>query len=143
MEDQRMSESSIECRFDEQLPGDHVLALHRVCDWSAADKPDELLMALAGSDSVVSAWQGEQLLGLGNAISDGAMVVYYPHLLVNPKYHRAGIGRQIMERLGDRYRRFHQQVLLAVDDAYGFYQRVGFQDTRGVRPMWIYQGFDL
>jgi hypothetical protein len=31
-------------------------------------------MALAGSDSVVSAWQGEQLLGLGNAISDGAVL---------------------------------------------------------------------
>jgi GNAT superfamily N-acetyltransferase len=138
-----MNKSAIEFRFDKQLPRDQVLALYRACRWSAAEKPDELLRALAGSDSVVSAWDGDRLLGLGNAISDGAMVVYYPHLLVDPEYHRAGIGRQIVERLAERYRRFHQQVLLAVDDAYGFYQRVGFQDTRGVRPMWIYQGSDM
>jgi hypothetical protein len=77
VEDQRMSESSIEFRFDKQLPLAQVLALYRACHWSAADKPDELLMALAGSDNAVSAWQGDELLGLGNAISDGVMVVYY------------------------------------------------------------------
>jgi hypothetical protein len=80
MEEHRMSKSSIEFRFDKQFPRDQVLALYRACQWSAADKPSELLMALAGSDNVVSAWQSEQLLGLGNAISDGAMVVYYGHL---------------------------------------------------------------
>jgi hypothetical protein len=48
-----MSESSIEFRFDKQLPLAQVLALYRACHWSAADKPDELLMALAGSDNVV------------------------------------------------------------------------------------------
>ena len=135
--------SSIEFRFDKQLQRDQVLALYRACRWSAAEKPDQLLAALAGSDSVVSAWQGGRLIGLGNAISDGAMVVYYPHLLVDPEHQRAGIGRQIMEHLRERYRAFHQQVLLSVDDAFDFYQRLGFQDTRGVRPMWIYQGSDM
>ena len=138
-----MTTPTIQFRYDKQLPRDQVVALYRACRWSAAEKPDELLRALAGSDSVVSAWDGDRLLGLGNAISDGAMVVYYPHLLVNPEFHRVGIGRRIIERLAVRYRGFHQQVLLAVDDAYGFYRRVGFEDTRGVRPMWIYRGSDM
>jgi GNAT superfamily N-acetyltransferase len=33
-------------------------------------------------------------VGLGNAISDGALVVYYPHMLVLPEYQGRGIGRR-------------------------------------------------
>jgi hypothetical protein len=48
-----------------------------------------------------------------------------------------------MDHMAISYRHFHQQVLLVVEDASGFYQRVGFEDTRGVRPMWMYKGTDL
>jgi GNAT superfamily N-acetyltransferase len=138
-----MENDVIEIRDEKELPREKVLALYQACRWSAADKPDELLRALAGSHSVISAWKGEELLGLANAISDGALVVYYPHLLVSPSHQQSGIGRRIMQKMNERYGSLHQQVLLAVDDAYGFYQRLGFRDTAGVRPMWVYHGSDM
>ena len=119
-----------------------MLQLYSKCGWSAAHKPRELLKALSGSDAVVSAWHGQTLVGLGNAISDGALVVYYPHLLVLPAYQRAGLGRRIMKDLQRRYSGFHQQVLLAVPDAAPFYEAIGFAPATSVKALWVYEDTD-
>jgi hypothetical protein len=91
---------------------------------------------------VVSAWDGERLVGLGNAITDGGLVVYYPHLLVHPDYQRRGIGREIMRQLMARYDGYHQHAILADGEAVPFYRECGFTEPSGVRPMWIYEGSD-
>lgn len=132
----------IEFREDCELPEDQVLHLYSECGWSAATKPQELFRALSNSDTVVSAWHQATLVGLGNAISDGALVVYYPHLLVLPSYQRFGIGRKIMSRLQQRYSGFHQQVLLAVLDAVPFYERLGLIPAQSVKALWIYDDSD-
>lgn len=137
-----MDLDNIEFRDDCELPENQVLHLYSECRWSSATKPRELLRALSNSDSVVSAWHQATLVGLGNAISDGALVVYYPHLLVLPPYQRSGIGRSIMNRLQQRYLGFHQQVLLAVLDAVPFYERLGFVQAQSVKALWIYDDSD-
>lgn len=125
------------------LPREEVLALYRSNGWSSADKPEELMAALAGSHSVVTAWAGARLLGLGNAISDGHLVVYYPHLLVHPDCRGQGVGRRIMARMTEKYRGFHQHMLTAVEDAVGFYERCGFVRAARNEAMWIYDGDDV
>lgn len=137
-----MDRDGIEFREDRELPENKVLRLYSECGWSAATKPKELFHALSNSDSVVSAWHQATLVGLGNAISDGALVVYYPHLLVLPPYQRSGIGRKIMNRLQQRYSGFHQQVLLAVLDAVPFYERLGFTPAQSVKALWVYDDSD-
>lgn len=134
--------SSIEYRDDKELPRNQVLALYAALEWSSARKPARLLKALANSHSVISAWDGERLIGLGNAISDGHLVVYYPHLLVLPDYQRHGIGREIMRRMQGRYGKFHQQTLLADHRATGFYKKCGFRRAGKCAPLWIYDGRD-
>lgn len=79
-------------------------------------------------------------MGLGNALSDGALVVYYPHLLVLPAYQRRGVGRAILDRLRTRYAGFHQHVLIADHAAAAFYRRCGFRDAGDTVPLWIYEG---
>src|SRR5437016_13978095 len=105
------------------LPIESVLALYRANEWSSAHKPELLHKALLASHSLVTAWDGERLIGLGNAISDGYLVVYYPHLLVLPEYQRRGIGREIMRRLMARYPDFHQHVIIADGRAVDFYRK--------------------
>lgn len=117
-----------------------ILALYQANEWSAAEKPTQLYQALMDSHSLVSAWVGEDLVGLGNAISDGHLVVYYPHLLVHPHYHGRGIGRMIMDQMQETYGAFHMQILTADGKAIDFYQKVGFERAGETEPMWIYKG---
>ncbi len=88
-----------------------IISLYKANHWSSADKPDELYQALMHAHSLISAWDDGKLVGLGNAISDGYLVVYYPHLLVHPEYQGKGVGRKIMERLREKYKNFHMQML--------------------------------
>src|SRR6185503_12947204 len=124
------------------LPLESVLALYRANDWSAAEKPALLHKALLGSHSLVTAWDGARLVGLGNAISDGWLVVYYPHLLVLPEYQRRGIGTELMRRLLARYGGFHQHILVADGRALDFYRKCGFARAGKTESMWIYAGDD-
>jgi len=133
---------SIRYRRKKKLPPEPVLLLYKSVDWSSARKPTELLKALAHSHTVISAWDGERLVGLGNAISDGYLVVYYPHLVVLPEYQGLGIGREIMRRMQAKYGGFHQQSLLADHRAVDFYKKCGFQRAGQCEPLWIYDGQD-
>ncbi len=117
-----------------------VVALYSANGWSAAGKPVQLLAALRGSHTLATARCGGALVGLGNAISDGHLVVYFPHLLVDPGCQRQGIGRSLMEALLERYRGFHQLMLVADGGAVDFYQRMGFERAGRTTSMWIYAG---
>ena len=119
---------------------EQILALYKANGWSAADKPKELCNALMNSHSLVSAWDEEKLVGLGNAISDGYLVVYYPHLLVHPDYHGKGIGQRIVARMAEKYEGFHMQMLTADGKAIDFYKKAGFVRAGETEPMWIYKG---
>jgi len=127
---------------DRNLPMEQVVALYRANDWSSADKPELLLNALRHSHSLVSAWDGERLVGLGNAISDGFLVVYYPHLIVLPEFQGKGVGTEILKRLRAKYDGFHQHMLVADGRAIDFYKKCGFERAGKTEPMWIYDGHD-
>ena len=117
-----------------------VIALYKSNGWSSAEKPKQLLAALRNSHSLVTARIEGKLVGLANAISDGYLVVYYPHMLVDPVFQRQGIGAKIMMHMQKRYAGFHQQMLTADGDAVKFYQALGFEKAGGTSSMWIYDG---
>jgi GNAT superfamily N-acetyltransferase len=124
--------------IDEQ----EVVALYRANGWSSADKPQQLLPALRNSHCLVTARDDGRLVGVANAISDGHLVVYFPHMLVHPAHQRRGIGRAMVEALMSRYKDFHQLMLTADGDAVSFYERVGFSRAGKTVPMWVYAGSD-
>lgn len=130
----------IEYKETRDLPIAEILKLYQAVGWSAANQPQALRKALINSDSLVSAWDGDQLVGLGNAITDGFLVVYYPHLLVMPEYQGKGIGKRMVEILKSKYKDFHQQVLIADGGAIEFYSRCGFTRAGQTQAMWIYAG---
>jgi GNAT superfamily N-acetyltransferase len=138
----KVTSTAIEYRQTRDLPIDSVVALYRANQWSSAEKPDLLHKALLASHSLVSAWDGDKLVGLGNAISDGYLVVYYPHLLVLPEYQGRGIGAHLMQMLMAPYAGFHQHILVADSRATGFYRKCGFKRAGQTKPMWIYGGQD-
>ena len=137
-----MNADSIEYSETRDLPSENVLALYRANKWASSQKADLLPKALAASHSLITAWDGSRLVGLGNTLSDGLLVVYYSHLLVLPEYQGQGIGAEIMRRLMARYEGFHQQLLLADGRAVDFFRKFGFERAGKTQPMWIYAGHD-
>ena len=130
----------IEIKETKEINIEKIIKLYKANKWSSAEKPDLLYKALMNSDSLITAWDGNRLVGLGNAISDGYLVVYYPHLLVHPDYQGKGIGKMIVDRFQNKYGNFHQQLLTADGKAIDFYRKCGFEKAGSTQSMWIYQG---
>jgi ribosomal protein S18 acetylase RimI-like enzyme len=128
--------------LDDTVDEAEVLDLYRANNWSSADKPQQLMAALSNSHSLVTARIESRLVGLGNAISDGHLVVYYPHLLVHPAFQRKGIGKKMMQTMQAKYSQFHQQILVADENAMAFYRTLGFESAGRTQSMWIYAGME-
>lgn len=130
----------VEISMNDQIHTEEILEIYKANDWSSAEKPIELMAALRNSHSLVTARSAGKLVGLGNAISDGYLVVYFPHMLVHPLFQGKGVGRQMMAVMLNKYAGFHQQMLTADGKAIEFYESLGFVRAGQTEPMWIYAG---
>ncbi|MCC2958191.1 GNAT family N-acetyltransferase [Massilia sp. IC2-477] len=131
---------NIEVLLADRLEEDEVIRLYRANGWSSAEKPVQLMAALRNSHTLVTARIEGELVGLGNAISDGHLVVYFPHMLVHPAHQGKGVGRLMMQSMLTRYAGFHQLMLTADGAAIDFYKAMGFERAGKTEPMWIYAG---
>lgn len=119
-----------------------LFELYNANKWSSAFKLDLLHQALVNSETLVTAHLGGKLVGLANAISDKSLVVYFPHLLIHPDYHKMGVGSKIMDVMLEKYKGFHQQMIVADNTAVDFYKKKGFEKATATTSMWIYEGDD-
>ena len=125
-----------------QIQQEEVIELYQLHQWSSANKPDQLFQALLNSHSLVTARHQGKLVGIGNALSDGHLVVYYPHLLVHPEYQGQQIGKKIMDIMQQKYQHLHQQILVSDGATVDFYTKCGFEQAGETQSMWVYQGKD-
>ena len=96
---------------------DEAVALYDAVGWTAYTRdPDALVRAIAQSHLVVTARDGERLVGLARTISDGVTICYLQDLLVHPDRQRAGIGRALLERVLREYPDVRQFVLMTDRD---------------------------
>lgn len=106
--------------------------------WLSGNYPERLEKAINNSSTVISAWCGEQLVGLVNALDDGELTAYAHYLLVNPIYHGMGIGKSLVERLKQKYSGYLYLLLIAEDKKnLAFYEKYGFDVQDKATPMAI------
>ena len=132
----------IQIKETRKIPEDQLLDLYKLNKWSSAEKPALLYKALINSHTLISAWVNGKMVGIANAISDGYLVVYYPHMLVHPDYQGKDIGSKMMAAMQNKYEHYHQQMLTADDKAIDFYKKCGFKKAGKTESMWIYKGTD-
>lgn len=121
----------------EAIRAEDLQELFLSVEWESGKYPNELLQAIRGSHSVVTAWEGGRLVGLINALSDNALTVYFHYMLVNPLYQSKGIGKALMNIMLNRYRDYKTKVLISYPQSVDFYKKSGFSTEAGATPMFI------
>ncbi len=106
-------------------------------EWSSGHFPERLVVAMRNFETVISAWDGDRLIGMICAMDDGIMTAYVHYLLVNPEYHHMGIGKRLVERVREIYDDYLRIVLVAYDDEVGFYESCGFKKAKDASAMFI------
>ncbi|MBB4035214.1 ribosomal protein S18 acetylase RimI-like enzyme [Dysgonomonas hofstadii] len=106
-------------------------------DWSSGHYPNKLVVAMKNSSTVFTAWDGDKLVGLINALDDGIMTAYIHYLLINPEYHKMGIGKELVNMIKARYEEYLRIVLIAYEKETAFYEHCGFEAGEDKVPMFI------
>ena len=106
--------------------------------WLHPPTPETHLKVLHGSDHIVLARDGEQVIGYITAISDGVLAAYIPHLEVLPAYRGQGIGSELVRRMLDSLRHLYMIDLICDPDVQPFYERLGLRRYSGM----IYRNYE-
>ncbi len=123
--------------YDKEVEPNSIRDLFLSVNWSLGDKPDKLQRAFSHSDKVITAWDGEKLVGLVNSIADGSLTAYIPYLLVNPDYQKQGVGKRLVRMIVSEYESYERIVLLTEKDTVDFYKECGFLEARSIHSMMI------
>jgi predicted N-acetyltransferase YhbS len=86
---------------------------------------ERMAAMLRNANLVVSAWEGETLVGIARSLSDFAYATYLSDLAVRRSHQRRGIGKELMRRTQAAAPQA-RVVLLAAPAAERYYPRVGF-----------------
>lgn len=106
-------------------------------EWSSGHFPDKLVIAMKNFKTVISAWDGEKLVGMICAMDDGIMNAYVHYLLVRPEYQGKSIGRELVERVKEIYKDYLRVVVVAYNEELAFYEHCGFKKADDASAMFI------
>lgn len=113
-------------RKDVLVDAPSLARLFRAVGWyrKATDVP-RLDRMLEGTTQMVSAWDGERMVGFARAISDQAYNGYISSVAVHPRWQGKGLGERLIDALMEQNDEI-KFVLTAVPGIHGFYEKLGF-----------------
>lgn len=130
----RTEDTQLDIRYTEkrEYTIDDLSELFKSVNWLSADYPDRLKKALDNCETVFTAWDGEKLVGLVNAIDDSELTAYVHYLCVNPKYQGKGIGKKLLSEIKKKYKGYLYIIVIAEnEDLINYYSNNGFKYIDG------------
>ena len=96
--------------------------------WAKERSAEDLSVAIANSNPVISVWDGERLIGFARATSDGIYRATIWDVVIHPEYRGAGLGRKLVETvLSHPQMNRVERVYLMTTHQQRFYERIGFE----------------
>ena len=90
------------------------------------DNRERMASMLRHANLVVTAWDGDQLVGVSRALSDFSFVTYLSDLAVRRSHQKQGIGKELIRRTQDLGGKDAKLILLAAPAAEQYYPHIGF-----------------
>jgi predicted N-acetyltransferase YhbS len=81
---------------------------------------------LKHADILVTAWDGERLVGVARALTDYSYCCYLSDLAVDEGYQHRGIGKQLVNEVEREISEEAALILLASPIAMDYYPKIGF-----------------
>ncbi len=120
-----------------------IIRLYRLADWWT-DTPDNSTFVrrmIAGSHSFIIATEGETIIGMGRALSDGVSDAYIQDVTTVAEFQHRGIGSLIVKKLVSKLQDdgLSWIGLIAERNSHAFYERLGFKLMPDSVPMILKQ----
>lgn len=113
---------------EKKFTQEQVEELFLLVNWISGKYPQRLYKALMHSSTVLTAWDGEQLVGLVRVLDDSEMLAYIHYVLVNPKYQGQGIAVAMIEKIKEKYKDYlYINGMPEERKNAAFYEKLGFQ----------------
>jgi N-acetylglutamate synthase-like GNAT family acetyltransferase len=109
-----------------------LLALYKLSAFWAQERTlEEIEIAIANSEPVVTVWDRDRLIGSARATSDGIYRATIWDVVVHADYRGLGLGTKLVETIisHPRVNRV-ERVYLMTTHQQRFYQRIGFEDNQ-------------
>jgi predicted N-acetyltransferase YhbS len=121
--------AAIEYRFGNDLNLDQVIDLYNASTLGERRPVDDrriMSEMLQHANLVVTAWDGEVLVGIARTLTDFSYVGYLADLTVRESHQRRGIGTELIKVTRDRMGPRSMLVLLSAPKATMYYPKIGF-----------------
>ena len=115
-------------RLGNDLDLDQVIELYRAStlgERRPVDDRDRMAAMLQNANLVVTAWEGDLLVGISRSLTDFAYVTYLSDLAVRASHQRQGIGKELIRKTQDAAGQAYV-LLLAAPKAVDYYPHIGF-----------------
>lgn len=121
---------SLVYKVNEPLDLEAAIAVYRsstLGERRPVDDTERMRQMLSNANLVVSAWDGEQLVGISRSVTDWVYCCYLSDLAVSASHQRGGVGKQLIRETQAALGPDAKIILLAAPAAVGYYPHIGFE----------------
>ncbi len=119
----------IEYRVGNELDLDAVIELYRAStlgERRPVEERERMGLMVANANLVVTAWDGDLMVGISRSLTDFTYATYLADLAVRLSHQRLGIGKELIRRTQAEAVRANI-ILLAAPKAVDYYPHLGFE----------------
>lgn len=117
-------------RTGNDLDLDEFIDVYRDCSLGARrpiEQRDTMRQMLAAANLVVTAWDGDRMVGIARSLTDFCYCTYLSDLAVRESHQKLGIGKELIRRTQIEGGPQTRIILLAAPAAVDYYPHIGFE----------------
>lgn len=121
---------AIEYKLGNDLSVEQVIELYEkstLGERRPTEFPEIFKDMIRNADLIVTAWDGDRLVGISRTLTDYAYVAYLADLAVHMDYQRKGIGKELIRKTREHLKESCFITLLAAPLADDYYGKIGFE----------------
>jgi ribosomal protein S18 acetylase RimI-like enzyme len=113
-----------------------LLHLYQQAPWTKGRTAEQAQRMLVHTNLVVSAWDGERLVGFGRVLTDYVFRASIWDIIVDKGYQSRGIGADLVRHILHHPTLQHVELFWLCTRMPGFYERLGFSAKEQTGMVW-------